>query len=139
MKGVLIRKLNIFSNDDGKVMHMMSSDDELFKKFGEIYFSVIYPGKVKGWHKSNNSAKNYAVIKGNVLLVLYDGKDIQEIEIGEDNYCLVQIPSGVWSSFKALGDVPAIIADLTELPYHSINYEKANLLSLTDYWNRKAC
>ena len=36
-------------DERGKVMHMMT-DSDIFTQFGEIYFSVTYPGVVKAWH-----------------------------------------------------------------------------------------
>ena len=48
--GVVIKKLNQISDERGKIMHMLRSDDPLFEKFGEIYFSTIYPQVIKGWH-----------------------------------------------------------------------------------------
>jgi len=100
-------------------MKMQESCDSEFKGFGEIYFSTIYPDVVKGWHLHESSTLNYAVIKGMIKLVLYDDrkdsktyKKIMEIYMGEDNYCLVQIPPKVWNGFKCVGNHYAIVADL---------------------------
>ena len=35
----------------GAIYHMLRSDDQDFIKFGEIYFSIAYPGVIKGWHE----------------------------------------------------------------------------------------
>ncbi|KKK54133.1 hypothetical protein LCGC14_3087820, partial [marine sediment metagenome] len=40
-----------------------------------------------------------------------------EYEIGQDNYALLRIPKGVWSGFVGLGDMPALIANCTDLPH----------------------
>ncbi len=32
-------------------MHMLKRTDPHFIEFGEIYFSTVYPGVVKGWHR----------------------------------------------------------------------------------------
>jgi dTDP-4-dehydrorhamnose 3,5-epimerase-like enzyme len=34
----------------GSVMHMLRADAEHFQGFGEIYFSTVNPGAIKGWH-----------------------------------------------------------------------------------------
>jgi len=31
-------------DERGKIMHMLRNDDPDFEAFGEIYFSIIYPG-----------------------------------------------------------------------------------------------
>ena len=46
--GVLIKPLKKIPDERGTIMHMMRNDDPNFEKFGEIYFSTVYPGDVKG-------------------------------------------------------------------------------------------
>ena len=41
IEGVQISPLKIISDERGSVMHMLRSDSQVFKKFGEIYFSTI--------------------------------------------------------------------------------------------------
>ena len=48
--GVKIFKKNVISDDRGKILHMLKNTDENFVKFGEIYFSYVFPKKVKAWH-----------------------------------------------------------------------------------------
>ena len=50
IKGVLIKQLKVIPDERGLIMQMMRNDDAEYKKFGEIYFSSVYPGVVKGWH-----------------------------------------------------------------------------------------
>ena len=47
---VNITPLKIISDERGKVMHMLRSDNKIFKSFGEIYFSTIFHKAIKGWH-----------------------------------------------------------------------------------------
>ena len=70
--GVVITPLAQIRDERGKVMHMMSVKSKVFKKFGEIYFSCVYPGIVKGWHLHKKMILNYAVPYGKIKLVLYD-------------------------------------------------------------------
>ena len=51
IEGVFIKPLKVFSDEKGRVMHMLRSDDDLFKKFGEVYFSIVNPSVIKGWKK----------------------------------------------------------------------------------------
>ena len=46
--GVFIYPLRQIPDERGKIMHMLRADDPYFEKFGEIYFSTVYPGVVKG-------------------------------------------------------------------------------------------
>ena len=106
------------------MLHMLRIDDEHFEQFGEIYFSVIFPGVIKGWHIHKKMTLNYAAIVGNIKLVLYDQREesstheeLQEIYMGEDNYCLVQIPPHIENGFKAIGNEKAIVANSATHPH----------------------
>lgn len=103
---------------------MLREDDPHFERFGEIYFSAVYPGVIKGWHIHKRMTLNYAVIVGAVKLVLYDDRDgsptkgqVQELIVGEENYCLVTIPPLVWNGFKGVGMKTAIVANCATLPH----------------------
>ncbi|PIU29842.1 hypothetical protein COT07_03875, partial [Candidatus Woesearchaeota archaeon CG07_land_8_20_14_0_80_44_23] len=74
IEGVVIKKLDKIPDERGKICHMLRNDDEFFECFGEIYFSTIYPGVIKGWHYHEKMALNYAVITGSIKLVLYDDR-----------------------------------------------------------------
>lgn len=124
IEGVKITPLKVLSDERGEVRHMLKSTDPVFTKFGEIYFSIVLPGKVKAWHRNKKTTVNYAVVEGSIKLVLYDGNQVQEIHIGEDNYCLVTIQPGIWRGFQAMGNKKAIVADLMDRPYDSEDTEK---------------
>ncbi|MBI4538005.1 MAG: dTDP-4-dehydrorhamnose 3,5-epimerase family protein [Gemmatimonadetes bacterium] len=122
--GVLIQPLRQIPDERGKVMHMLRRDDPWFEQFGEIYFSMVYPGAVKGWHVHKRMTLNYAVVVGRIKLVLYDDREdsptrgqLQEIFAGEDNYVLVRVPPGVWNGFKGLGVGSAIVANCASEPH----------------------
>jgi len=124
IEGVSIYLLKQIPDERGKIMHMLRVDDSHFKEFGEIYFSVVYPGVVKGWHLHKRMTLNYAVIVGMIKLVLYDDREgsptraeLTELFIGESNYVLVEIPPGVWNGFKGVGTNAAIVANCATLPH----------------------
>lgn len=119
--GVILKPLKRICDDRGTIMKMQESTDKEFIGFGEIYFSTIYPGVVKGWHLHKKTSLNYAVVSGMIKLVLFDDREdsptrgeLMEIVMGEDNYCLVQIPTNIWNGFKCVGIKTAIVADLTD-------------------------
>jgi dTDP-4-dehydrorhamnose 3,5-epimerase len=122
--GVRVYPLAQIPDERGKVMRMLRADDPHFERFGEIYFSVVYPGVVKGWHRHRRMGLNYAVPRGMVKLALYDDRPrsptrgtVQEFFIGEDNYVLVRIPPGVWNGFKGIGVEPAVVANCATEPH----------------------
>jgi dTDP-4-dehydrorhamnose 3,5-epimerase len=126
IEGVIITQLKQILDERGKIMHMLRSDAEGFKGFGEIYFSCVHPGAIKGWHIHKRMTLNYAVPHGNIKFVLYDDRidsptkgELQEVFLGPDNYCLVTVPPGVWNGFKGIGAEMAIVANCTDISHDS--------------------
>lgn len=122
--GVHVRPLRQIPDERGMIMHMLRADDPHFERFGEIYFSSVYPGVVKGWHVHRSMTLNYAVVVGSVKLVLYDDRTasptrgvLMELFPGERNYVLVTIPPGVWNGFKGLGTTCAVVANCATEPH----------------------
>lgn len=131
IEGVRITPLSQILDERGKVMHMLRRDSEVFQGFGEIYFSCVYPGMVKGWHLHKRMVLNYSVPHGRIKLVLYDDRDdspsrkqFQEVFLGPDNYCLVTIPPLVWNAFKGIGIEMAIVANCATEPYDPEEIER---------------
>ena len=62
--GVMVVPLEQIPDERGKVMHMLKCTDPHFEQFGEIYFSVGFPGAVKAWHKHKTMTLNNAVVSG---------------------------------------------------------------------------
>jgi dTDP-4-dehydrorhamnose 3,5-epimerase len=123
--GVIITHLKQILDERGKVMHMLREDSKGFKGFGEIYFSCVYPGAIKGWHMHKTMTLNYAVPAGNVKVVLYDDREasptqgeVQEIFLGPDNYYRVTVPPMIWYGFKGVGDKQAIVANCASEAHH---------------------
>ncbi len=121
---VKITPLKIISDNRGKVMHMLRTDSQVFKKFGEIYFSTIYHQSIKGWHLHKESTLNYVCIKGKVKLVLFDNRKesstkgvYQELILSPEDYFLVTIPPNIWNGFKGLDEAESIIANCLTLPH----------------------
>jgi dTDP-4-dehydrorhamnose 3,5-epimerase len=116
--GVRVTPLRRIADERGAVLHMLREDSDVFERFGEIYFSTVYPGVVKGWHQHLRMTLNYAVPVGMIKLVCYDDRaasptrgNVVELHVGELNYVLVTIPPLVWNGFKGEGDAAALVAN----------------------------
>jgi dTDP-4-dehydrorhamnose 3,5-epimerase len=128
---VRVTQLRRIADERGAVLHMLRSSDPAFEHFGEIYFSLVYPGVVKGWHLHRRMTLNYAVPVGMVKLVCYDDRAdsptrgaVQEIHLGELNYALVTIPPMIWNGFKAEGVRPALVANCATLAHDPEEIER---------------
>ncbi len=126
IEGVRITPLKQILDERGKIMHMLRADADGFSGFGEIYFSCVHPGAIKGWHIHKEMVLNYAVPHGKIKFVLYDDRvnsptrgELQEIFMGPDNYCLVTVPPLVWNGFKGVGEEMAIVANCTSITHRA--------------------
>src|SRR5207237_7844267 len=123
IEGVRVFPLRQIPDEREKVMHMLRADDPHFERFGEIYFSTVYAGVVKGWHLHDRMTINYAVPYGSIKLVLFDDRDgsatkgqLQALFVGESNYALVTVPPHIWNGFKGIGQPYPIVSNYAPIP-----------------------
>ena len=136
INGVQVIPLRQISDERGKIMHMLRADAAHFSAFGEIYFSAVHPGAIKGWHIHKTMTLNYAVPHGKVKLVLFDDRansstkgQINELFLGPDNYNLVVIPPLVWNGVKGVGVETALIANCASIPHDPNEIERISPFS----------
>jgi dTDP-4-dehydrorhamnose 3,5-epimerase len=130
---VQVTPLRRIPDERGAVFHMLREDSPVFERFGEIYFSTVYPGVVKGWHMHSRMTLNYAVPVGMIKLACYDERPdsptrgaVQELHVGELNYVLVTIPPHVWNGFKGEGTGPALVANCATIPHDPEEIERVD-------------
>lgn len=131
IEGVGVVQLRRIPDERGTIYHMLRADDPHFIDFGEIYFTSVYPGVVKGWHRHREMTLNYACIFGRIKLVLYDDRPgsatvgtLQELFLGPDQYVLVTIPPGIWTGFKGMTEPQAIVANCCTHPHDPARTER---------------
>jgi dTDP-4-dehydrorhamnose 3,5-epimerase len=125
IEGVRVRPLRQIVDERGKIMHFLTSDDEEFTQFGEVYFSTIHPGVVKAWHQHKLMTLNYVAPVGQIKFVLYDPRtssstygEIVELFLGPDNYCLVSVPPMIWNGFKGIGTDTSLVANCSSIRHN---------------------
>ena len=118
-------------DERGTIMHMLRRDDPHFVEFGEIYFTTVYQGAVKAWHRHRELTLNYACPFGRVKLVLYDDREgsatrgtLVEAFLGPDSHLLAVIPPEVWSGLKGLSAPFALVANCATLPHDPSRTER---------------
>ncbi|TAN62510.1 dTDP-4-dehydrorhamnose 3,5-epimerase [bacterium] len=139
IQGVKIKKLRLFTDERGRLMELLRSDDDIFRKFGQVYFTTAYPGVAKAWHFHKKQDDHFACIKGRMRLALYDLRpksktrgEINEFELGLDNPLLVKIPRNVYHGFKCVSNDEAIVINVPTLSY---NYKKPDEYRIDAYDN----
>jgi dTDP-4-dehydrorhamnose 3,5-epimerase len=124
IEGVTIKRLKVIPDERGFLMEMLRCDDEIFKKFGQVYLSVAYPGVVKGWHYHKKQTDNFTVVKGMLKVVLYDQREgsatkgmVNEFFMGEKNPMLLVVPPMVVHGVKAVGGEAGYLVNCPTEPY----------------------
>lgn len=133
IQGVKIIKKKVISDRRGKILHMLKKNDKNFKKFGEIYFSIVYPKKKKAWHIHTKMTLNYVCVYGKIKLVLYDDRKksktqgmLQEILLSNKNHLLISIPPKVWNGFCSADNDLAILANCSDIPHDKKEIKRIN-------------
>ena len=125
INGVKIKKLKVIPDERGRLMEMLRADDDIFKKFGQVYMTTIYPSVVKGWHYHKKQVDNFVCVKGMIKLVLYDFREesptkgeTNEFFMGEHNPILVLIPPYVFHGFKGIWETESVVINCPTEPYN---------------------
>jgi len=128
IEGVMVKVLKVIPDERGRLMEILRADDEMFRKFGQVYMTTAYPGVVKGWHYHKKQYDNMAVVKGMMKIVLYDGRldsstygKVNEFFAGEHNPVLIHIPPYVYHGFKCVSEDEAVVVNA---PTEAYNYKE---------------
>jgi dTDP-4-dehydrorhamnose 3,5-epimerase len=121
--GVKVIPLRRIPDERGTIFHMLRKTDPHFMDFGEIYFSTVVKGAVKGWHRHRDMTLHYACIHGRAKCVVFDDRPgsptrggLMEVFLGQDSYNLLVVPPETWNGFKGLDDV-TIVANACTHPH----------------------
>lgn len=125
IKDVQVKRLKLISDERGRLMEILRSDEEIFRKFGQVYMTTAYPGAIKAWHYHKKQDDYFTCICGTMQLALFDAredsvsyKELNDFIINLDNPVLVRIPAMVYHGFKCIGDKEAIVINAPTLPYN---------------------
>lgn len=131
IEGMQVLPLERIPDERGTIFPMLKRTDPHFVEFGEIYFSSVFRGVVKGWHRHREMTLNYACVFGRVKVVVYDDRtgsstrgELVEVVLGPDNHSLVIIPPGVWNGFKGMSEPFAIVANCCTHPHDPSRSER---------------
>jgi dTDP-4-dehydrorhamnose 3,5-epimerase len=145
-EGFELKPLRRIPDERGTIFHMLRSTDSHFRQFGEIYFTTVYRGVIKGWHRHREMTLNYACIEGRVKLVVFDDRPesatrgaLAEAYLGPDLYSLAIIPPDLWNGFKGMSEPHAIVANCCTHPHDPARTTRLDPLdpSIPYDWERR--
>ena len=124
--GIEIKQLKRNADERGFLMEMLREDDPIFKRFGQCYVSLNYPGVIRAWHYHKKQDDLWVVPKGMVKAVVYDCREgsstygeVNEFFLGDNNPILLKIPVGTMHGYKTVGTEPSLLVNFPTKPYDS--------------------
>lgn len=139
IEGVKVKNLKVISDERGRLMEILRSDDEIFSRFGQVYMTTAKPGAVKAWHYHKKQTDNFVCVYGKIRLALYDARinsntyrEVDEFILSLDEPKVVQIPPEVYHGFKCVGDQEAIVINT---PTRAYNRESPDEYRIDAYEN----
>jgi dTDP-4-dehydrorhamnose 3,5-epimerase len=107
LSDVLYSPLRRIPTPQGEVRRGLKVSDAGFAGFGEVYFSEVIAGKVKGWKRHRRMVMNLIVVTGTVRFILHDGAEARHdyiVSVEEDErYGRLTVPPGLWMAFEGIG------------------------------------
>ena len=131
-----INSIDTIAVNGGNVKHFLNSDDASYKGFGEVYFSFIDFGMIKGWKLHTKMTMNLVVPIGDVGFVFYDevNKLFMKIKIGEKNYKRITVPPNIWFGFKGLCSNHNLVVNLADIKHDQNEARKLDISTFSYKW-----
>ncbi len=111
IEGLILTPLQIFQDELGSVLHGMKSNENSFLSFGEVYFSTVNRGTIKGWKRHREMTLNIMVPCGEIMFVLFDDREnsatrgeIFSVNLSIKNYQRLTVPPMIWMAFQGIED-----------------------------------
>ena len=116
--------LRIIKNNAGDIIKYLEKKNKYFNKFGEVYFSKIKKGHIKGWNLHKRYTCNIFVIKGEMEFLICNNskkEKIKKIKLSLNKNNNLIIKPNNWFSFSSSSKKKeAIFLNLTD-GFHSLN------------------
>lgn len=103
------------------------------------YFFTIRPGYVKGWNLHKEHEDRYAIVSGEMELVLFDPRpesatcgQVSRIVLSDRQRQIVNVPKNVWHADHNFGSADVVIVNFPTMAYDHANPDKYRLPIDTD-------
>lgn len=131
IQGVIVKTLNKNTDERGSLTEIFRSD-ELAYQPTMSYVSLTNPGVIRGPHEHAAQSDCFVFLgPGSFKLYLWDRRDDSttsgekmELEVGENNPCLVIVPPGVVHGYKCISSVPALSINLPDKLYKGVGKQE---------------
>ena len=121
--------LKIIHHPKGNIFHALKASDSSYFCFGEVYFTSINYGEIKGWKKHTKMTMNIVVPVGSVRFHLYDewADKTSYFDIGSTNYKRLTIPPGYWVAFSNITSEENLILNIANMEHNPLESENVEI------------
>ena len=134
-EGVVLRDLVTHVDDRGSLCEMIDERwDEVTEPITSAFMFTVRPGVTKAWNLHRDTVDRYAVMMGEVEIVLYDDRDdsptrgvVTQLFLTELRRQTLRIPTGVWHALRGLGSRDAMLVNFPTVLYDHADPDKLRL------------
>ena len=140
MKSPKLFPLKVIEDDRGSVRHGIKQGQPTEFRFGELYFSEVKVGKVKGWKQHKRMTLNLFAASGAVRVVVVSNlvqpyaevpiEPTVDVELSINNHARLQVPPGWWVAFKGIGAGENVLLNFADISHDP---EESNNLPVTAF------
>jgi len=144
IEGVKVKILKVIPDNRGRLMEILRVSETKIQP-QQVYLTTAYENVVKDkeyFHMHKNQTDFFCCVRGKIKLVLVDAREnsktegeINEFEIGEENFCLITIPKRILHAFKSLKD-EAIIINSIDHEYSRENPDELRVKNKYYDWDK---
>lgn len=139
--GVTLNRTAVIGDDRGVILELIDVRQDYWKDgVPYVYMGTCRPGRAKGWGMHKEHMDRYMVLSGEMLLVLFDGREesptagvVQEFFLTRDGLNQLCIPAGVWHAHLNVGQGDLVFANAPTVPFQHDNPDKWRLPLENDY------
>ena len=135
MDGVTLTPLKQITHPKGDIFHAMKASDDGFFGFGEVYFSTVNQGEVKGWKKHTEMTLNLVVVTGEIEFVVYDDNGFYSVKLSKNNYQRLTVEPGLWLAFRGVS-IENMLLNLASIEHNANESENVDLYDFDYNWNK---
>jgi dTDP-4-dehydrorhamnose 3,5-epimerase len=127
--GVAVKQVNNVPTGYGHLCEVYRADWQLDGGgVDQVFFSVLEPGGISGWHVHGKTIDRLFVAQGQMLIVLYDARQsssthgqVNQFRLGTVRPALVLVPPGVWHAVQNIGPAASLLINVVD---HAYQYEQ---------------
>jgi dTDP-4-dehydrorhamnose 3,5-epimerase len=128
LEGVTLTPIRKIEHFQGDIFHVLKSNENSYKKFGEAYFTTVHKGEIKGWKMHSKMIMNLVVPVGEVGFYFYNKtrKKSAYVELSLKNYMRLTVQPNTWVAFEGLNEHLNLILNIASIihdPNEAINID----------------